>query len=85
MVMNSNVKILDKRITLIKFQGCSSARMSRERPVEFLIYTCLSGFSLLVNRDKGFFLLVNRDKGFSFYEMAVSQVTYDFASFLQVN
>lgn len=41
MLMNSNVKILDKRITLIKFQGCSSARMSRERPVEFLIYTCL--------------------------------------------
>lgn len=61
MVMNSNVKILDKRIALIKFQGCSSARMSRERPVEFLIYTCLSFFSVkwrrLVNRHKGFFYL----------------------------
>ena len=39
MLMNSNVKILDKRIPLIKFHGCSSARTSRKRPVEILIYT----------------------------------------------
>lgn len=46
MLMNSNVKILDKRITLIKFQGCSSAGMSRASS---------RVADLSVNRDKGFF------------------------------